>query len=41
MFDKNDYYNSAKELAMKFIDNFKQFSADVPRNVLEAGPRLK
>jgi phosphoenolpyruvate carboxykinase (ATP) len=39
--DKNDYYNSAKELAMKFIDNFKQFSADVPRNVLEAGPRLK
>lgn len=39
--DSNAYDHSARELAAKFRDNFKKFAAaDMPREVIEAGPKL-
>ena len=37
--DDNAYRHSARELAVKFVDNFKKLATDAPREVVEAGPR--
>jgi phosphoenolpyruvate carboxykinase (ATP) len=39
--DESVYYSRAKELAVQFMENFKQFAAAVPRSVLEAGPKFE
>ncbi len=36
--DAEAYETQAKELAWMFVDNFEQFSGEVPPEVLEAGP---
>lgn len=38
--DNNAYHHGARELAAKFVDNFKKFVSDVPREIVEAGPKL-
>jgi len=38
--DGSAYTAEAKKLAAKFIENFKQFSSDVPGAVAESGPKL-
>lgn len=36
--DKAEYEATAKELAAKFVENFKKYT-DMPRNIIDAGPR--
>jgi phosphoenolpyruvate carboxykinase (ATP) len=38
--DKAAYDRKARDLAQRFVDNFKQFAGDVPPEVVAAGPRL-
>ena len=38
--DRNAYDRQARSLAAKFIENFKQFSGDVPQRIIDSGPRL-
>lgn len=38
--DSAAYYIQAEKLAVKFIENLRQFSSDVPCGVLESGPTL-
>ena len=36
--DKSAYDQKAKELAERFKENFKPFEADVPKEIVDAGP---
>jgi phosphoenolpyruvate carboxykinase (ATP) len=36
-----DYWKRYKQLASRFIDNMKKFEADTPKEVVEAGPKIK
>ena len=35
-----EYDKKYKQLAQRFIENFAKFSKDMPREVVEAGPRI-
>ncbi len=39
--DSSSYYKKARILAAEFVENFKQFVADVPPEVLNSGPKLE
>jgi len=39
--NKSSYYEQARLLAARFVENFKQFASDVPSEVLNAGPKLE
>ena len=38
--DSDAYDSQARKLAAKFIENFRQFASDAPRDVLDSGPNL-
>lgn len=38
--DKNEYIIEAKKLAKKIQDNFKNKYPDIPKNIVEAGPKI-
>lgn len=38
--DKNDYDTKANELAVKFLDNFKQFESEASKEILAASPKV-
>ncbi len=38
--DKRDYERRYRQLAARFVENFRRFEDQVPRQVLEAGPRI-
>ena len=38
--NKNDYDKKYRQLAARFVENFKKFEDSSPREVVEAGPRL-
>ncbi len=38
---QDEYWRKYRQLASRFIDNFKKFAADCPQEVREAGPTLK
>jgi phosphoenolpyruvate carboxykinase (ATP) len=38
--DKENYMQRYRQLAFRFVDNFKKFEAECPPEVMEAGPRL-
>jgi len=37
---KDDYTNRYRQLAARFVDNFKKFSAECPPEIREAGPKV-
>jgi phosphoenolpyruvate carboxykinase (ATP) len=37
---ESDYWLKYRQLASRFIDNFKKFEQDIPVNILEAGPKI-
>jgi phosphoenolpyruvate carboxykinase (ATP) len=37
---KKDYMNKYRQLASRFIDNFKKFEAQSPKDVKAAGPKI-
>ena len=38
---EEEYWKKYRQLASRFIDNMKKFEADTPREVVEAGPKVK
>ena len=38
--DKKEHDTKYRQLAQKFIDNFKNFADQTPREVIEAGPKI-
>jgi len=38
---KEEYWKRYRQLALRFIDNMKKFEVDIPREVVEAGPKVK
>jgi phosphoenolpyruvate carboxykinase (ATP) len=38
--DKGDYEKRYKDLARRFVENFRKLEQGTPREVVEAGPRL-
>jgi len=38
--DEEEYWNKYRQLATRFIDNFKKFEQTVSKKVLEAGPKI-
>ena len=39
-YDKNEYDRKYKQLAQRFIENFKKFEDQTPKEVLEVGPKI-
>ena len=39
--NKDDYWKKYKQLASRFIDNFKRFEVDVSKEVIAAGPKIE
>lgn len=39
--NKSDYDKTAKELAKSFIEGFKKYEQGMPKEIIEAGPRIK
>lgn len=37
---KKEYMDKYRQLATRFIDNFKKFASDCPKEVVEAGPKV-
>jgi phosphoenolpyruvate carboxykinase (ATP) len=37
---ETEYWNKYRQLANRYIDNFKKFAPDCPPEVQEAGPKL-
>ncbi len=37
---EDEYWNKYKQLATRYVDNFKKFAPDCPPEVLEAGPKV-
>ncbi|MEJ2563894.1 MAG: phosphoenolpyruvate carboxykinase (ATP), partial [Anaerolineales bacterium] len=37
---KKDYMKKYTQLAMRFVDNFKQFEPDCPPDIVKAGPQV-
>ena len=37
---RKEYDQKYRQLAARFIDNFKKFSPDCPPNVIEVGPKI-
>jgi ATP-dependent phosphoenolpyruvate carboxykinase len=36
---KDEYWDKYRQLAGRYIDNFRKFAADCPPEIAEAGPR--
>ncbi|RME91082.1 MAG: phosphoenolpyruvate carboxykinase (ATP), partial [Anaerolineae bacterium] len=38
--DKDEYWQKYRQLAARFIENFKKYASDTPPEVVKAGPQL-